>query len=505
MSRLRPPPETDAMADQAGHAPGSRASAANAMAPTTLIVPVILSGGSGSRLWPVSRASFPKQLWPLISDKTMLQETALRGTGAGFAAPVIVCNNEHRFLIAEQLREAGIEDARIVLEPVGRNSAPALAAAALLVAEDMPDAVLWMMAADSAITRPDALAEAVAAAVAAAREGRIVTFGMKPTRPETGYGYIEVGETLPGHPGVHALAAFVEKPDAARARALLATGRHLWNSGMFVATAATMIEELRCHAPDVLLATQRAVSLRGTDLDFIRLDPVAFAQAPDISIDYAVAERTQHAAVVPADLGWSDVGSWDALWDISAKDQAGNVAVGDVFLEHASNCYVRSDGIVTAVTGLADAIVVVTEDAVLVTHRDRAQDVKKVVEKLRAEGRHEAVAHNRSYRPWGFYESLIKGDRFQVKRIVVKQGERLSLQRHYHRAEHWVVVAGVALVTREDEEILVRENESIYLPLGCTHRLENPGRIPLTLIEVQSGSYLGEDDIVRLDDTYNRT
>ncbi len=469
------------------------------------VVPVILSGGSGSRLWPVSRASFPKQLWPLISDKTMLQETALRGTGAGFAPPVIVCNQEHRFLIAEQLREAGIVGARIVLEPVGRNSAPALAAAALLVAEESPNAVLWMMAADSAITRPDRLAAAVATAVEAARGGRIVTFGMKPTRAETGYGYIEVGQPLDGLPGVHALAAFVEKPDAGRAAELVASGRYLWNSGMFVFTAETFLEEMHLYAPDVLSAVRRATEGRDTDLDFIRLDPEAFASAPDISIDYAVAERTQRAAVVPAELGWSDVGSWDALWDISPKDGFGNVSVGDVFLEHTSNCYVRSDGIVTAVTGLADAVVVVTEDAVLVTHRDRAQDVKKVVDRLRGAGRHEAVAHNRCYRPWGFYESLIHGDRFQVKRIVVMQGQKLSLQRHYHRAEHWVVVAGVALVTRDAEQVMVRENESIYLPLGCTHRLENPGRIPLTLIEVQSGAYLGEDDIVRIEDVYKRS
>ncbi len=474
-------------------------------AETVLVVPVILSGGSGSRLWPVSRASFPKQLWPLISDKTMLQETALRGTGAGFAAPVIVCNQEHRFLIAEQLREAGIVGARIVLEPVGRNSAPALAAAALLVAEETPNAVLWMMAADSAIARPDRLAAAVATAVEAARGGRIVTFGMKPTRAETGYGYIEVGEPLDGLPGVHALAAFVEKPDAPRAAELVASGRHLWNSGMFVFTAETLLEEMQAYAPDVLSAVRRATAGRDTDLDFIRLDPDAFASAPDISIDYAVAERTHRAAVVPAELGWSDVGSWDALWDISAKDGAGNVSIGDVFLEHTSNCYVRSDGIVTAVTGLTDAVVVVTEDAVLVTHRDRAQDVKKVVERLRGAGRHEAVAHNRCYRPWGFYESLIQGDRFQVKRIVVMQGQKLSLQRHYHRAEHWVVVAGVALVTRDADQVMVRENESIYLPLGCTHRLENPGRIPLTLIEVQSGAYLGEDDIVRIEDVYKRS
>ena len=469
------------------------------------IVPVILSGGSGSRLWPVSRASFPKQLWPLISDRTMLQETALRGVGPDFAPPVIVCNQEHRFLIAEQLREAGIEGARIVLEPVGRNSAPAVAAAALLVAETAPDAVLWMMAADSAIRRPEALAASVALAVEAARGGRLVTFGMKPVRAETGYGYIEAGEPLEGLPGVRALAAFIEKPDAATAATLAGSGRHLWNSGMYVFTARTLLDEMQTHAPDVLAAVRRAVEGRQTDLDFIRLEPDAFAAAPDISIDYAVAERTARAAVVPADLGWSDVGSWDALWDISPKDATGNVSIGDVFLEHTTNCYVRSDGIVTAVTGLADAVVVVTEDAVLVTHRDRAQDVKRVVDRLRKAGRHEAVAHNRCYRPWGFYESLIRGDRFQVKRIVVTPGQRLSLQRHHHRAEHWVVVAGVAMVTRDGEQVMVRENESIYLPLGCVHRMENPGRIPLTLIEVQSGAYLGEDDIVRLEDTYNRT
>ncbi len=469
------------------------------------IVPVILSGGSGSRLWPVSRASFPKQLWPLISTRTMLQETALRGVGPLFAPPVIVCNQEHRFLIAEQLREAGITGARIVLEPVGRNSAPAVAAAALLVAETAPDAVLWMMAADSAIRRPEALADSVALAVEAARGGRLVTFGMRPTRPETGYGYIEAGEPLDGLPGVRALSAFHEKPNAATAAELAGSGRHLWNSGMYVFTARTLLDEMGTHAPEVLSAVRRAVVERQTDLDFIRLEPAAFAAAPDISIDYAVAERTARAAVVPADLGWSDVGSWDALWEVSPKDDAGNVAIGDVFLEHATNCYVRSDGIVTAVTGLDDAVVVVTEDAVLVTHRERAQDVKRIVDRLRTAGRHEAVAHNRCYRPWGFYESLIQGDRFQVKRIVVKQGEKLSLQRHYHRAEHWVVVAGVALVTRDGEQVMVRENESIYLPLGCVHRMENPGRIPLTLIEVQSGAYLGEDDIVRLEDTYNRT
>jgi mannose-1-phosphate guanylyltransferase/mannose-6-phosphate isomerase len=417
---------------------------------------------------------------------------------------VIVCNEEHRFLIAEQLREAGVTDARIILEPCGRNSAPAIAAAALLVAEEHPDAVLWMMAADSAITQPEALAAALADAVAAARAGRFVTFGMKPTAPESGYGYIEIGAALGEFAGVYQVARFIEKPDAAKAAAMVADGRHLWNSGMFVFTAATLLDEMHAYAPEVTTAVRRAIQNRSTDLDFVRLEKAAFAVSPNISLDYAVAERTQRAAVVPADLGWSDVGSWNALWELGGKDPLGNVSLGDVLLEGSKNCYARSDGMLTAVVGLTDIIVVTTKDAVLVMHRDRAQDVKKVVERLRAAGRHEAAAHNRMYRPWGFYESLINGDRFQVKRIVVKPGEKLSLQKHFHRAEHWVVVAGTALVVRDTDDVMVRENESIYLPLGCVHRLENPGRIPLELIEVQSGSYLGEDDIVRIEDTYGR-
>jgi mannose-1-phosphate guanylyltransferase/mannose-6-phosphate isomerase len=406
-------------------------------------------------------------------------------------------------VVAEQMRLMGQSGARILLEPVGRNSAPAIAAAALLVAETDPDAVLWMMAADAAIANTEALQTALLSAVAAARAGRIVTFGMRPTSAETGYGYIEAGSPLPGLPGVCALAAFVEKPDAAKAATMLAAGTHLWNSGMFVFTAATLLAELERYAPDVLSAVRLAVSGRKQDLDFIRLAVEPFTACPNISLDYAVAEHTDRAAVVPADIGWSDVGSWNALWELGAKDQSGNVLVGDVLMEGAVNCYGRSDGIVTAVVGLTDAVVV-TEDAVLAMHRDCAQDVKKVVDQLRRRGRSEASQHNRVYRPWGFYESLIQGDRFQVKRIVVTQGHKLSLQKHFHRAEHWVVVAGSALVTRDAETVLLRENESIYLPLGCVHRLENPGRIPLTLIEVQSGSYLGEDDIVRYEDTYGR-
>ena len=468
------------------------------------IVPVVLSGGTGTRLWPVSRKAFPKQFWPLISGRTLLQETIGRACGPGFAAPVVVANEEHRFIVAEQLREAGVADARILLEPIGRNSAPAVTAAALLAAETDPDQVLWMMAADAAIGDEAALGPSLATAAAAARAGHVVTFGMRPTAPETGYGYIEQGDGLEALDGAFRIARFVEKPDAARAGAMIADGRHFWNSGMFVFTARTLLAEMERHAPEVVRTVRAAFDARKNDLDFQRLDAARFAEAPDISIDYAIAEKTDRAVVIPASLAWSDVGSWGAIWDIAEKDDAGNAAIGEAVIEESARCYVRSDGAVTAVLGMEDAIVVTTKDAVLVSHRSRAQDVKRVVERLKRERRPEAELHNRVYRPWGFYESLILGDRFQVKRIVVNPGQRLSLQKHYHRAEHWVVVAGSALVTRDDETLLVRENESIYLPLGCVHRMENPGRIPLTLIEVQSGAYLGEDDIVRIEDVYGR-
>jgi mannose-1-phosphate guanylyltransferase/mannose-1-phosphate guanylyltransferase/mannose-6-phosphate isomerase len=467
------------------------------------IVPVILSGGSGTRLWPVSRKSFPKQFWPLTAARSMLAETALRATGLRFTAPIVVTNQEHRFVVAEQLRDAGIENASILLEPAGRNSAPAIAAAALLAAETDPDAVLWIMAADAAIADLPALQAAITTATAAAEQNHFVTFGMQPTGPETGYGYIAQGAPLPGLPGAFKLDRFIEKPDAEKAAALLAAGGHLWNSGMFMFKSSLLLEELSLHAADVLAAARAAFATRAIDLDFIRLGP-AFADAPDISIDYAVAERTEKAAVVPAAIGWSDVGSWSALADITPKDENGNAALGDVFLQDSSNNYVRTDGTVTALLGVQDLVVVTTQDAVLVAAKDQAQNVKKIVDRLKAARRPEADTHNRSYRPWGFYESLIQGDRFQVKRIVVLPGHKLSLQKHFHRAEHWVVVAGCALVTRDAESKLVRENESIYLPLGAIHRMENPGKIPLTVIEVQSGAYLGEDDIVRFEDTYGR-
>ncbi|MDJ0389367.1 mannose-1-phosphate guanylyltransferase/mannose-6-phosphate isomerase [Roseomonas sp. E05] len=469
------------------------------------IVPVVLCGGTGSRLWPLSREGFPKQFWPLLSERTMLQDTVSRAAGPGFGSPLVVCNQGHRFLVAEQLRAAQVKDPMIVLEPVARNSAPAIAAAALLAHEEDPEAVLWLMAADAAIADTVALHAALGKAAAAARAGRIVAFGMKPTSPETGYGYIEAGTPLEGVEGVSSIASFVEKPDLATAQDYLEGGRHLWNSGMFVATAATLLAELERLAPALLASVRAAVEGATRDLDFVRLDPASFERVPDISIDYAVMEKTSHAAVVPADLGWSDVGSWAALWEVAAKDAAGNATHGPVELYRTNNCYVRSEGILTGVVGLDDAVVVVTDDAVLAMHRNCAQDVKKLLEQLKAKGRKEATEHRRMYRPWGHYEGLIQGDRFQVKKISVKPGEKLSLQKHFHRAEHWVVVAGTAVVERDAERIMLRENESIYLPLGSVHRLENPGIIPLTLIEVQSGSYLGEDDIVRFEDTYGRT
>ncbi|MDI2090737.1 mannose-1-phosphate guanylyltransferase/mannose-6-phosphate isomerase [Commensalibacter oyaizuii] len=468
------------------------------------VVPVILSGGTGSRLWPVSRASFPKQLWPLLTERSMLQDTVLRGIGSMFTDPIIVCNNDHRFLIAEQLREIGIEEAQILLEPIGRNSAPAIAAASLLVAEKNPNHTLWVMAADAVVTETQKLVDFVQEAAILAKKKKIITFGIQPTRPETGYGYIEKGNKIDHSRHGFEVKAFTEKPNLQMASQMIASGRYLWNSGMFVFMAETMLQEMQLHTPELLSSVKTAIDRRKTDLCFERIHLEDFIKVPDISIDYAIAEKTEHMAVIAADLTWSDIGSWDGLWDISNKDEQGNVSMGKVFLENTHNSYVRSEDVVTAVNGLDDVVVVVTGDAVLVTHRSKSQDVKKIVEKLLAANQKEAFAHNRCYRPWGYYETLASGHRFQVKQLVVSVGAQLSLQKHYHRSEHWVVVSGVAEVTRGDEVILVQENESVYLPLGTLHRLKNPGCIPLVVIEIQSGSYLAEDDIVRLEDTYNR-
>lgn len=468
------------------------------------VTPVILSGGTGARLWPLSRASFPKQFWPLATEHSLFQDAALRAMGEAFTKPIIVCNEEHRFLVAEQLRSIGISKAPIILEPFGRNSAPAITAAALLAAQSAPDTVLWMMAADAAIKNQKALQKALTDGYKAARAGYIVTFGVKPTSPHTGYGYIKVGAELPNLPNAHHVSCFLEKPELEAANAMLDSGGYLWNSGMFMFTAKTLLEEMQHHAPDVLNSVKSALAGCQKDLDFTRLDKAAFSNCPDISLDYAIAEHTKKAAVIPCDLGWSDVGSWSALWEINDKDEAGNVSHGDVILDKAENCYVRSDDMLTAVIGLKEAIIVTTEDAVLALHRDYAQDVKQIVETLKVSKRGVGSMHNRCYRPWGFYESLTLSERFQVKRIVVYPAGKLSLQKHFHRAEHWVVVAGTALVHRGGEDIVLRENESVYIPVGSVHRLENPGKIPLILIEVQVGSYLGEDDIIRLDDTYGR-
>lgn len=483
----------DAIRNDTRHSEGGKSTGA--------VLPVIMSGGNGTRLWPLSREAYPKQYWPLASELTMLQETAARAGRPGFQAPVVICNAAHRFLVAEQMHS--FSGTRIVLEPCARNSAPAIMAAALLAEQADPATVLWIMAADAVIKDLPALHAALGRAVAAAQAEYIVTFGIRPDAPETGYGYIEVGEEIGDAPGVHRVVQFLEKPDAGTA-ILLAAAEHLWNSGMFVARADTLIAAVEQHAPEVAETVRRAVAGSRDDLGFTRLG-AAFAQAPSISIDYAVMEKAANAAVVPASLGWSDVGSWAALWQLGTKDGAGNVAQGPVELVDSEGCYVRSEGILAGVVGLQDAIVVVSEDAVLVTTRGNSQDVKRLVERLNARTKKEASEHRRVYRPWGHYETLTLGDRFQVKRIVVTPGQKLSLQKHHHRAEHWVVVAGTAVVERDGERQLLRENESIYLPLGCTHRLENPGLIPLTLIEVQSGSYLGEDDIVRFEDIYSRT
>jgi mannose-1-phosphate guanylyltransferase/mannose-1-phosphate guanylyltransferase/mannose-6-phosphate isomerase len=470
------------------------------------IHPVILSGGSGTRLWPMSREHYPKQLLPLCSDQSMLQDTAARVQGTGrFAAPLLICNQEHRFIIAEQVRQIGLAPQAIVLEPVARNTAAAAAVAALTLMETDPDALLLLLPADHLIRNQDAFLAAVDAAAAVAASGRLVTFGIVPHAPETGYGYIRRGAPLAGQDGSFDVAAFVEKPTLGIAREFLASGDYLWNSGMFLFPAGLFLSELERFEPLVLAAAKAALAAGSRDLDFFRLDSDAFAAAPGTSIDYAVMERTSVAAVVAADMGWTDVGAWSALWEVGQRDADGNVRHGDVLLHDTRNSYVRSESnALVALVGLEDTVVVATDDAILVASRDRVQDVKVLVEQLKRDGRTEPLTHRKVHRPWGFYQSVHEGDRFQVKRLTVAPGARLSLQKHYHRAEHWVVVNGTALVTRDDEQILLRENESVYIPLGAVHRLENPGKVPLNLIEVQSGAYLGEDDIVRIDDTYGR-
>ena len=472
----------------------------------SLIHPVILSGGSGTRLWPMSRAQYPKQLLPLVSENTLLQEACLRvADAAQFAAPVIIANDEHRFVVAEQLRLAGCKPRAIVLEPVGRNTAPACCVAALILAKTDPDALMLVMPSDHAITDLPAFKAAVARAAEAAGKGRLVTFGITASRPETGYGYIQCGKPLGSAKDAFEVAAFVEKPDRARAEAYVKSGDYSWNSGIFLFPVKLLLTELERLQPDMVKAAKAALDKAKRDLDFLRLDRDAFAKAPSNSIDYAVMEHTKSAAVVPVTIGWSDMGTFDALWHAGSKDASGNVAIGDVVTEEARGSYLRADhGLVTAL-GVEDLVIVATADAVMVAPRARAQDLKQLVQRLEREGRSEARSHPTVHRPWGSFRSIHNGDRVQVKHIVVNPGGKLSLQFHRKRAEHWVIVRGIATVTRGSETLTLHEDQSTYIPLGMPHRLENQGSQPLHLIEVQTGSYLGEDDIVRLDDSYGRS
>ncbi|HNQ04101.1 MAG TPA: mannose-1-phosphate guanylyltransferase/mannose-6-phosphate isomerase [Thiobacillaceae bacterium] len=468
------------------------------------LYPVILSGGSGTRLWPMSRAALPKQLLPLAGERTMVQETLLRLSGVpDMGAPLVICNDDHRFLIAEQLREIGMQATGIFLEPVGRNTAPAAAVAALHLLQQDPEATMLLLPADHLIRDVAAFHNAIATALRAVEAGCLATFGIVPDAPETGYGYIQQGETLEVG-GAYRVARFVEKPSRDKAETFLAEGGYFWNSGMFLFRCSQFIQELRQHRPDILGACEASLRAGVHDLDFCRLDRDTFAACPTDSIDYAIMERTKRAAVVPVSMGWNDIGAWSALWDVGGKDAAGNVARGDVHLVDVHNSLVRAESRMVAAIGVHDLIVVETPDAVLVADRNRTQEVKQVVEHLKRSGRSEHEFHTRVYRPWGWYEGIDAGERFQVKRIMVKPGEKLSLQMHHHRAEHWVVVSGTARVTCDDRVMILSENQSTYIPLGSTHRLDNPGKLPLHLIEVQSGSYLGEDDIVRFEDIYKR-
>ena len=469
-----------------------------------MLIPLILSGGSGTRLWPVSRRNLPKQFLALAGKGTLFQQTLARTVQLPqVAAPIVVASEDHRFLAADQLLEAGIDDATIVLEPLARNTAPAIALGALQALQRDPDAILLVLPADHLVGDTAAFVQAVERALPLARKDWLVTFGIRPDRPETGFGYIRRAEAIDDHG--YRVEQFVEKPDLATAESYLADGGYDWNSGMFLFKAARYLEELAAHAPAMLAAVREAHAKASVDLDFVRIDRDAFAPVPDDSIDYAVMEKTRRAAVIPVSCAWSDIGSWSALWLTGDKDADGNLREGDTMAVDTRNSLLRShERHLLATVGVDDLIVVTTPDATLVAHRDAAQDVKKIVEQLKAAGRSEHSLHRVVHRPWGNYDSLEAGERFQVKRIQVKPGASLSLQKHHHRAEHWIVVSGTAEVTCDDKVFLLGENQSTYIPLGSKHRLRNPGKVTLELIEVQSGSYLGEDDIVRYDDVYGR-
>ncbi len=467
-----------------------------------MITPVIMAGGSGTRLWPLSRQLNPKQFLKLTGEKTMLQQTLERLQGLPCNSPIAVCNEEHRFLAGEQILEMGVKDFSIILEPAPKNTAPAIALAAIHAMNSDENPILLVLPADHIVADAEAFKKAVMDALPAAEGGKLVTFGVVPRHPETGYGYIKRGKEQ--GPDIFEVASFTEKPGEERAKEYINNGEYYWNSGMFLFKAKTYLEELQRHAPKVYEACSGAMKKTEKDLDFIRIETKAFELSPSISIDYAVMERTNLASVVPLDAGWSDIGSWTALWEVCEKDTENNSILGDVKAMTTENCLIRAENKLVATIGVKDLVVVETKDAVLVAHRDHVQKVKDLVEDIRQNGRHEHLNQREVFRPWGSYDSLETGERFQVKRIRVKPGARLSLQMHHHRAEHWIVVKGSAKVTIDGETVFLTENESTYIPVGKSHALENPGKIPLELVEVQSGSYLGEDDIVRIEDRYGR-
>jgi len=467
------------------------------------LYPVILSGGSGTRLWPLSRELYPKQLLAFNqSEQTMLQATVSRLNGLDVSQSVIVCNEAHRFTVAEQLLEIGIESPSILLEPTGRNTAPAVAVAALQVISQFDDGLMLVLPADHMIEDVDAFQQTIKTGIVHAEKDNLVTFGIVPTEAHTGYGYIKSGNDIGDHGFL--VEQFVEKPDLETAKAYIDSGNYFWNSGMFLLKASVYLKELEKHRLDIFKAAQQAFTGRREDFDFIRLDVKAFTQSPSDSIDYAVMEKTDKAVVIPMNAGWNDVGSWSALWDVGKKDADGNVISGDVHVDDVTDTYIHSDYRMVAAVGVKDHVIVETADAILVAHKDKVQDVKNIVSILRNNSRDEAVLHRKVFRPWGSYECIDEDERFKVKRIIVNPGASLSLQMHHHRAEHWIVVKGTAKVTRGNETFTISENESTFIPLGIKHRLENMGKIPLEIVEVQSGSYLGEDDIVRFDDNYGR-
>ena len=476
---------------------------------TTALIPVILCGGTGTRLWPLSRASYPKQYWPLggDGDATLLQQTHQRLKGLnGLAAPMLICNEDHRFIVAEQMRQIGVEPNAIMLEPIGRNTAPAITVAALQATARGEDPLMLVLAADHLIRDAAHFRDAIDAGRQPAEEGRLVTFGIVPTAPETGYGYIEASQPFTSGQLLDVpITRFVEKPDRSSAEQFLSTGRFTWNSGMFLFKASAMLAELERLVPEVVSCCRAALEQDTTDLEFLRLEREAFAKCPNVAIDVAVMEKTDLGSVLPLDAGWSDVGSWSALWETADRDGNGNVLQGRVIAEGSNNCYLRSEHRLVVGLGVENLVVVETDDAVLIADRSQAQAIKTVVKQLEADGSPEGKAHRKIYRPWGSYTGVVEDHRWQVKRISVKPGASLSLQMHHHRAEHWVVVRGTALVELNGEEQLLGENQSTYIPVGCKHRLSNPGKIPVEMIEVQSGEYLGEDDIVRFEDRYGRS